>query len=60
MKLRTVTGTLPILKEKILSYLLVIGNLPKWAAHSAHELQGVNVVQELGNIRANYSCPLVL
>jgi hypothetical protein len=26
MKLRTVTGTLPILKEKILSYLLVIGN----------------------------------
>jgi hypothetical protein len=55
MKLRTVTGTLPILKERILSYLFVIGNLPKWAAHSAHELQGVNVMQELGNIRANYS-----
>ena len=55
MKLRTETGTLPILKEKIRSCLLVIGNLPKWAAHSAHELQGVNVVQELGNIRANYS-----
>ena len=42
MKSRAVTATLPILKEEIFSYFLVIGNLPKWAAHFARELKVVN------------------
>jgi hypothetical protein len=42
MKSRAVIAALPVPKEEIFSYFLVIGNLPKWAAHFARALKVVN------------------